>query len=307
MEKHAYLIMAHHRGDLLKRLVAALDHERNDIYIHLDVKCKEPIHVTAQKSKLVWLPRTDVRWGGYSQIRCELALLRRALDSGTPYAYLHLLTGASYPIKDHDYIFQFFQDRRGKEFIGFTENAKACYGRVAYKHLFNETGKAVTAAQKRKKKLSEALVRAQRALGLDFFKRYKLEFKKGLAYWSITRECAQYICGKEALIKKMMRSSLLGDEVFMQTLVYNSPFRERIYDEKNEAEGACICAAWESCVHGNRPGQNLALQDYRLLFSPGYLYALKFEGRDGPALMALIDRDLLHLRPLPQSPAERGS
>lgn len=36
MSKHAYLIMAHHRMDLLQSLVFALDHENNDLYIHID-------------------------------------------------------------------------------------------------------------------------------------------------------------------------------------------------------------------------------------------------------------------------------
>ena len=38
MKKHAYLIMVHNQPDLLKKLVTLLDDERNDIYIHADIK-----------------------------------------------------------------------------------------------------------------------------------------------------------------------------------------------------------------------------------------------------------------------------
>lgn len=36
--KHAYLIIAHNELEVLKRLISALDDERNDIYIHIDQK-----------------------------------------------------------------------------------------------------------------------------------------------------------------------------------------------------------------------------------------------------------------------------
>ena len=38
--KHAYLIIAHNEFEVLKRLISALDHEANDIYVHIDAKVK---------------------------------------------------------------------------------------------------------------------------------------------------------------------------------------------------------------------------------------------------------------------------
>ncbi len=38
MNKHAYMIMAHHRPDLLQLLINSLDDERNDIIVHIDKK-----------------------------------------------------------------------------------------------------------------------------------------------------------------------------------------------------------------------------------------------------------------------------
>ena len=293
MEKHAYMIMAHHRGDLLARLVAALDHERNDLYIHLDVKCREPINIAAKRSRLVWLPRMDVRWGGYSQVRCEYALLERAVQSGERYAYYHLLTGASYPIKSNEYIFSFFEKHRGKEFVGFAKNEKRCCNRVRCKFLFSEMGRVKSKKDEKKMALRLWALRLQGRLGIDFFKRFRMEFRKGLAYWSITEDCARYLLSRRRLARKMLWGSLCGDEVFVQTLVYNSPFRERVYSMGSEYEGAAICVAWKECVGGDRKNQNLCLADYRQFFQPGYLYALKFEGEDGHTLMSMIDRDLL--------------
>ena len=40
MSRHAYMIMAHHRPDLLQHLLDALDDERNVIIVHIDKKSR---------------------------------------------------------------------------------------------------------------------------------------------------------------------------------------------------------------------------------------------------------------------------
>lgn len=140
MSKHAYLIMAHHRMDLLQSLVFALDHENNDLYIHIDKKCNEQTRIISNKSKVYFLERMDVRWAGYSQVECEYRLLELALSSDEQYQYLHLLTGASFPIKSNQFIYDFFNEHYGKQFIGFDNNLDYS-SRVRYRFLFNELGK----------------------------------------------------------------------------------------------------------------------------------------------------------------------
>ena len=38
---HAVMIIAHNQFELLKKLILALDDERNDIFIHIDAKVKD--------------------------------------------------------------------------------------------------------------------------------------------------------------------------------------------------------------------------------------------------------------------------
>ncbi len=38
MMKHAFLIMAHNNLEILQTLVSMLDDERNDIFLHIDLK-----------------------------------------------------------------------------------------------------------------------------------------------------------------------------------------------------------------------------------------------------------------------------
>ena len=215
-DKHAYLIMAHHRLDVLEKLVTALDDIRNDIYIHIDAKCKEDYsNIKTKYSKLYFLDRNDINWGGPTQIICELNLIKAAV-SNQNYKYLHLLTGVTYPIKSQDYIHDFFNKNSGKEFIGFSNSN--CDERVKYIHLFNEIGKSEHKFHKRLLILIRKMfLKVQYLLHVDCFKKYNLVCKKGLVYFSITGELAKYIITQENKIKEFTKHSLCGDALIRVT------------------------------------------------------------------------------------------
>ena len=79
--KHAYLIIAHNELEVLKRLISALDDERNDIYIHIDQKATfDGSELRVDNSKLyVLLDRLDARWGDFSLVEVELLLTEKAI------------------------------------------------------------------------------------------------------------------------------------------------------------------------------------------------------------------------------------
>lgn len=112
MNKHAYLIMAHNNIEQLIRLVRVLEDERNDIYIHLDSNVKDrnflKQELKSDYSKIELIERLNVNWGGFSQVRCELNLLKAAVMSDIEYSRYHLISGADLPIKNQDYIHAFF-------------------------------------------------------------------------------------------------------------------------------------------------------------------------------------------------------
>lgn len=294
--KHAYLIMAHHRLDLLKRLIKALDRPENDVYIHLDIKCKEKMDFDAKHCNIIWIDRMNVRWAGYSQVECELKLIEAAISANKPYQYLHLMTGASYPLKSLDYIEDFFDKHDGFEFIGYADNPEKTYDRVKNWFIFNEVGKPVTVWDNFKIRIRSLYVIAERKLGIDHFLKYNMIYKKGLTYWSITLDCAKYVMQNKKLIRNMLKHSLYGDEVFIQTIVYNSPYYDKVFNVRNEYKGSLFCAGWKECVLEDRKGEvepNLILDDYNFFSDPNYLFGLKFEGSEGMMLIDKIDREIL--------------
>lgn len=137
---HAYLIIAHDQFDLLESLLKCIDDERNDIYIHIDSHSKldiSRIQSVLQNSRVEFVPRIHIRWGGFDMVRCEYELLEAAFESGREYDYVHLLSGADLPLKNQDEIHRYFDAHKGEEFVHFgaPEPTEKELERVRYYHF----------------------------------------------------------------------------------------------------------------------------------------------------------------------------
>ncbi|MGX8701692.1 beta-1,6-N-acetylglucosaminyltransferase [Caproiciproducens sp.] len=235
MKKHAFLIMAHGQPELLKQLIAYLDDERNDIYLHIDRKSAElrpeDFRSLTRNAGLFLTERIPVVWGGYSQIRCELLLLKNAVKKG--YSYYHLISGADVPLVSQNEFHTFFERIDGKEIVGFSrpEISADEFDRFNVYHFFQDKIGRDSSVLSR---IEHASIRLQHLLRIGRAKRYCKKygvsvFQKGTNWFDITDDLAEYVLAKEEEIRKMYRWTLCCDEVFLQLLVANSPFRDRLF------------------------------------------------------------------------------
>lgn len=229
--RHAYLIMAHDQPEVLKSLLLCLDHRDNDVFVHLDKKSdlkKESFYGLMNFGKLIFTERLSVMWGGYSQIRAELLLLKRALEF-EQHDYYHFLTGVDLPVRPITDINDFFLCNKGYEFVHFVdkESANANYeGCFLYRHYFRELcGRKknfFTVLNRLGIGLQKMLKHRNRSISME-------QFQLGSAYWDITEELAKYILYNEKLIERAFKNTNCCDEVFIQTLIWNSPYRKRLW------------------------------------------------------------------------------
>lgn len=227
MKKHAYLIMAHTQPELLARLVSCLDHENNDIYIHIDKKAAdfpiETIKASVKRSQCVFTERTDVKWGNYSQINCELVLLKEAVKA--EHAYYHLLSGMDLPMKSQEEIHTFFEKYEGLEFVDEDRSqiSEIALSRVKYEHRFY--GKAGSIQDI----LGALETKMQKMFGVDRTKKYPgIIFQKGRNWFSITHGLARLVLEREDWIREVFGRSVCGDELFLQTIARNSEYADHI-------------------------------------------------------------------------------
>lgn len=231
MEKHAYLIMAHDEFSLLKKAIVLMDFPGNDIYIHVDAKVKnfepESFSGLCQFSGLHFTQRIPVTWGAYSQIAAELVLLKAATPGH--YDYYHLLSGSDLPIKPQAAMHAFFEERQGLELIAFDQRAYATkdfYERINQYHFFQEwMGKSRSGILGFLNKASQKI---QEWLKVNRIAHSTLDFNKGLNWFSITHDLAEYVLSQENFIRKTFQYTLAADEVFLHTLIWNSEFKDRV-------------------------------------------------------------------------------
>lgn len=270
MDKHAYLIIAHQCDDTFRTLLKMLDDPRNDIFIHMDKKntlYEESYCSFVAKSKVIHTKRTEVTWGGYSLINAELLLLEEAIKNGD-YQYLHLLSGQDLPIKSQDYIHDYFK-HSDIEFVGIMNDCGNIESRTAYYHLFQEfigrnRSGIVTF-------LNKLFLRSQKVLGIR--RKIDREIKKGCQWFSITGKCAEYVIDNKGWIEKHFKNTFCCDEVFLQTLLFSSPYKDKINDnvENDSNISALRCIDWKR----GRP-YTFTIDDYDLLSKSKMLFARKF-------------------------------
>lgn len=295
MQKQAILIMYHTDYELLLSKIKLLDYKNIDIFIHVDKKVKkfnyDLIKNNCQKSNIYFTKQMDVRWSTYSQIKCELLLLNEAMQKGK-YQYYHLLSGVDMPIKKVDYIYHFFQKHYPKEFIAYEnfDNINQSYQeRIKYYHIFNDN---LRSENKVIRKISDKLyyntLKIERMLKINRLKNTELAIRKGANWFSITDKCAEYIVANTKLIKKMFSHSYCADELFIQTLIYNSSFRENIYRKfRDEHQNIYRLIDW----HRGSPYTFRAC-DYQLIKKSSSFFARKFSTSLDNKIIKKITKDL---------------
>lgn len=275
--KHAYLIEAHNNFEQLEKLLKELDYEYNDIYIHVDKKSKIPEYIQKmklEKSKLKFIePREFVQWGGYNQIKVEIKLIEEALNNKEQkYGRLHLISGVDIPLKTQKDIHDFFDANKELEFIHFDydNNRKNFESRMSQYHiLINKFGRKSNIALV----LDSILVFIQKIVCVNRIRNERVNFYKGANWFSITGKCAQYIIEKKSWIEKTFKYTKCCDEVFLQTIVKNSKFKENLYyDEIEKRNGNLRLIDWK---RGNP--YIFKTEDFNFLIESHYMFARKFD------------------------------
>ena len=272
MKKHAYLIMAHHDFSLLQKLLLLLDDPHNDLYLHIDKKSDKSMfeNVSLQYSNLYIIPSISVNWGGHSQIRCELNLLKSAIPN--KYTYYHLLSGADLPIKSNKYIQDFFEHNAGKEFliankISLENNNLEILNRIKYYYFFQNTIGRNGGKLMRIFEILEVLsIQLQKCFKVDRIKNNNLEYYKGGNWFSITHNLATFLIANEDKIKHIFSKTVCADELFLQTFAMQSPYKDNIVCDNN-----LRCIDWQR----GKP-YTFRLEDFDLLMSSDKLFARKF-------------------------------
>lgn len=286
--KHAYLILAHNEYPVLECLIKAIDDPRNDIYIHFDCKVKELPIIKTNKSNLYIIEnRIDVRWGDVSVVEAEYILFEAASNKDT-YTYYHLLSGVDIPLKSQNDIHDFFDKYQGKEFIGFYKYpmAEEMDRKVNRVHLFPKDFRRVPGIMSFIKRLIRFV-----AIKIQYITGYRrnksVVFRKGTQWASLTDDFVRYALLHKKEVLNTYKYTFCSDEIFLQTLCWNSNFRNNLFNAENEEQGCMRMIGWKDGVLYDWENK-----DYDILVKSEFLFARKFNSKNIEVVNRILNRTL---------------
>ena len=279
--QHAFLIIAHNDFGVLQKLVALLDNPLNNIYVHIDKKTKDfkrdELYNCVQYSKLKIYSEYSVAWGDESQVKCEMFLLEKAFADG--FDYCHFLSGVDLPLHSMEYLHKFFETNKGKEFIHFDNPviSESAMERVKYYHFWSDKLKKSPYRVIRKMLFifDSLFVKVQKCFHISKPINYTI-IQKGCNWCSITYLLAEYVLKSKNKIFQLLKYSVCGDEIFIQTVCINSDFKEKLYNKNfdNNYEACVRFIKWDE--NNQKSPKTLNDEDFDDLVKSKCLFARKF-------------------------------
>lgn len=226
-KKHAYLILVHQFTLILETLIRLIDDERNDIYVHIDKKVRDPfedkIARMVKNSELYFVKRHRVYWGHVSMVSAEYDLFQAAYEHGG-YCRYHLISGSDLPLRSQDAIHDFFDSHQSEEFVAFWKNDMT--ERVKYKWMFPRhlrgvcsyrywLGRKINIVQY---VLVHRCVAFQERIGC--VNRTFPVYKKSTNWVSITENAVKVLLGYKKKVIRGFRRSNCPDEHYKATIFY---------------------------------------------------------------------------------------
>jgi len=273
----AHLLLTHTYNAQLERLVRALAHTDADIYIHVDLKT--PIGPFEQMQHITQVyfvqRRVKVYWGAFSIVQATLNGFAEIIATGRGYGYINLLSGQDYPLKPAETIHEFFSQNPGKAFMEYymvNEVWTEAITRVTQYHLTNYNFAGKYAVQKWMNKLLPARKMP-----------YKLIAVGRSQWFSIAPELAQYILDyikTHNRIVRFFKLSWAPDELFFQTILYNSPHRDKMVNDN---------LRYIDWSEGKASPKTLSTEDLPRLIESGKLYARKLNLQTGSEVFDALD------------------
>ena len=247
--RHAMLMCVHTNFNILQMFIDLFDDERYDFYILVDKKIKvdetKIIERYPKKAGIYFCPRIEISWAGYSQIEANLLMYEESVKKN--YDYYHFIQGSDFPVKTCDYVDEFFEKNAGKQFINICQKDFSKI-KCGYYHFFTNNRwyrkNLVVKAMNKASLYIQKLLRVKRNNDIELY--------CGSALTSLTHECVTYLLSKKDEIEKRFKYALAADEVFLQTMIANSRFREQIYKFENSSNANVRLIDWEK-RNGNSP------------------------------------------------------
>jgi hypothetical protein len=222
--RQVILIHAHKDLAQLNTLVEQLLDDEFLIYVNVDAKSQIDVRRIHPRALPV-RRRIAIHWGAFSQVEATLNSMRQIVAEAGAFDKLLFISAQDFPLLPNQRLKDALAALAGSELLDCVPlgpQGWPCEQRYQYFH--GDGGVPSMLA-------CRAASRLMRLAGLRRRMVHGWQAWGGSSWWSLSRACAQMIvrqAREDTAVVRFFRSVLCPDELFFQTVVMNSPFRERV-------------------------------------------------------------------------------
>lgn len=289
----AYLILAHKNGAQLLRLLRRLGPD-TAVVIHIDRKSPPDLLAQVQAGvggrPSIRIIRTHtIFWGHYSQVAAVLEALKALFALTTNFDYVKFISGQDYPLTSQAAFQHHLEAHAGCSFVenfrlpNHDWDADGGLGRFQYLHYWLNGQMRFTWPPRYLMQTARFGSLLARLPLLRPFPAHLIPYG-GSAFWCLTREAAAYVLEFVAQTLEFVRffqHVYCGDELFFQTILLNSPWRDRIVNDD------LTYACW---LPDSASPEILGMADMDALAASGSFFARKFDSEVDTAVLDWIDQ-----------------
>lgn len=290
---HAYAILAHKNLDQLHRLVRTLDTGQAYFYLHIDKKAnlapyKQELVDLGRMPNVEFVRRYHSPWASFGIVRAQMVAMESALRATPHLTHLTLLTGQDYPIRVPHDIDRFFDKHQGTSFMRFFQKGRRRNRLLEPPHQAWRYKNWYLYFAGRHRRISSKLLKK---VGINRRVPGGLRPVKGWAFFTLSRECAEYafeFVKRNPRYVRFFKHTLFADEYFWHTILVNSPLKETV---------ANVTLRYERFEENPFTGhvRVLCKKDLAELRaqSSECFFAKKFDNVVDADILDLVDKDLL--------------
>ena len=277
--KFAYLILVHNQPAQLKRLIERLSAPDVDFYVHVDKKTSiEPFINEIKLTQISFIQKREkVYWGAYSIVQATINGFEEIIKSGIEYDYITLLSGQDYPLKSNAAILEFLKINPDKAFMEFYSVEDVWKEAIPRLKKYYLTNYPFSGSTKIENLINKLLPERRPPNGLVFVGRSQ--------WFSITLEHVKYIVqfiDAHKSIKNFFQFTWGSDEFVLQTILFNSPFKEQMINNNLRL------IDWSE---GLASPKTFTIADADELLRSDKLFARKFNQNVDSKILDLLDNE----------------
>lgn len=283
--KQAILILSGSEKDKLPFLVKQFDNRFN-IYIHIDRKfdvTQDFIYdLMIQKNVKHISHLYETNWGSMNIVRATLHLCKEAL-SNKQNSHFHLISAADFPIVSNDYICEKFKSDKDN-YIDYFKMPHPEWNNGGYTRLmFYHPLDFIDIRKPDEQTKYYNFINYQKTLGIRR-PLLNIPYYGGSTWWSLSRKCISYIINNlyNYNIYISMHDTWVPDEIFIQTLLLNSPIRTNLINNNLRF------IVWKQ-KNGNCPA-NLDINDFNDIIKSNCIFMRKVDKECSLELVKKISR-----------------